>query len=483
MITTRNWHRAAVATVSLSLAGICLGSPAPAGLELFNSTSIALAEEAQQGGGQYADGSYGAAGEGMGGQVPVTVVIEGGVVASVTIGENSETPGIGSQAIEQLPPAIIAANGTEGVDAVAGASVTSQAILSAVNSCLTEAASKAQAQPAGNETESPADEASAENTEEASESQIPQTVDIAGIQLVLPAGFESLSYDGGARAYSVSSGIVIDAGIISLPAGDPIAGLVEVGAIGQVSGTFNLYGADGSIAGTARVFNMPSGNDSLTFYIADCTTSDGRNVHVRISWPASMTQANHDIIASLLACLGTTGQGEVDEVALSLLGMTAEESTQAAPATEEVPQGPEMQVLQFNGMQISAPAEMAFYQENNGTVFYATSQNPPDMMVHMNCTGMYSSGDLETDYLSIQYAGNQMANAGYTLIESDPSTTPSGQPPYVLTFDDAAGVRFTYVHLILNDGQFGQVGITYWPNDPTYAALVPEMIASTDVAW
>lgn len=46
MITTRNWHRAAVATVSLSLAGICLGSPAPAGLELFNSTSIALAEEA-----------------------------------------------------------------------------------------------------------------------------------------------------------------------------------------------------------------------------------------------------------------------------------------------------------------------------------------------------------------------------------------------------------------------------------------------------
>ncbi len=52
------------------------------------------------------------------------------------VGDNSETEGIGTKAIEQLPDAIVAANGTEGVDAVAGATVTSKAIFTAVNEAL-----------------------------------------------------------------------------------------------------------------------------------------------------------------------------------------------------------------------------------------------------------------------------------------------------------------------------------------------------------
>ena len=87
----------------------------------------------------YTDGEYTAEGKGIGGAVPVTVTVEGGKVAEVTVGDNSETQGIGSKAIEQLPEAIVAANGTEGVDAVSGATVTSKAIFTAVDEILDQA--------------------------------------------------------------------------------------------------------------------------------------------------------------------------------------------------------------------------------------------------------------------------------------------------------------------------------------------------------
>ena len=87
------------------------------------------------------DGTYTASGKGFDGEVPVTVTIEGGKIASVMVGYNYATSGIGLMAINQLPSKIVAANGTEGVDAVSGATVTSKAIITAVNSCLKQAAS------------------------------------------------------------------------------------------------------------------------------------------------------------------------------------------------------------------------------------------------------------------------------------------------------------------------------------------------------
>ena len=86
-----------------------------------------------------ADGEYKASAKGIGGDVPVTVTVKDGKIAKVEVGENSETQGIGSKAIEQLPDAIVKANGTEGVDAVSGASVTSKAIFDAVNDCMDQA--------------------------------------------------------------------------------------------------------------------------------------------------------------------------------------------------------------------------------------------------------------------------------------------------------------------------------------------------------
>mgnify|MGYP004636247039 CR=1 FL=1 len=102
---------------------------------------VVVAEEApaDAAAGALKDGSYTAEGKGIGGKVPVTVEVKDGKIATVVVGDNSETEGIGSKAIDQLPEAIVAANGTEGVDAVSGATVTSKAIFAAVEDCLAQA--------------------------------------------------------------------------------------------------------------------------------------------------------------------------------------------------------------------------------------------------------------------------------------------------------------------------------------------------------
>ena len=43
------------------------------------------------------------------------------MITAVEVGDNSETQGIGSKAIEQLPAEIVEANGIDGVDGVSGA--------------------------------------------------------------------------------------------------------------------------------------------------------------------------------------------------------------------------------------------------------------------------------------------------------------------------------------------------------------------------
>ena len=89
---------------------------------------------------KWADGTYEGDGKGIGGSVPVTVTVEGGVITVVEVGDNSETDGIGTKAIAEIPGAIIAANGTEGVDTVSGATITSKAIKDAVDAALEGAA-------------------------------------------------------------------------------------------------------------------------------------------------------------------------------------------------------------------------------------------------------------------------------------------------------------------------------------------------------
>jgi len=88
--------------------------------------------------GSWTDGTYTETAEGKNGNFDVTVEIVDGKLDSIMIGDNTETPDRGGVAIEQLPGEIVKSQSIE-VDAVSGATVTSNAIKDAVARCLERA--------------------------------------------------------------------------------------------------------------------------------------------------------------------------------------------------------------------------------------------------------------------------------------------------------------------------------------------------------
>ncbi|MDO4345671.1 MAG: FMN-binding protein [Eubacteriales bacterium] len=88
--------------------------------------------------GTWTDGTYTETVKGKKGDFEVTVTIENGDIVSVTVGDNQETPDKGGAAIAQLPEEIVAAQSYD-VDAVSGATVTSDGIKDAVARCLEKA--------------------------------------------------------------------------------------------------------------------------------------------------------------------------------------------------------------------------------------------------------------------------------------------------------------------------------------------------------
>jgi len=100
------------------------------------------------GGGAFAeipDGTYeGTSDAGMYPGLKVAVTFAGGSITNVEVVEHDETPGISDPAIEGVPAAIVAANSTE-VDVVSGATLTSNAIIEAVNNAIAVASGNAPA--------------------------------------------------------------------------------------------------------------------------------------------------------------------------------------------------------------------------------------------------------------------------------------------------------------------------------------------------
>jgi fumarate reductase flavoprotein subunit len=84
------------------------------------------------------DGEYEATVDGQHGPMTVKVVIAGGVIAEVVVVSNNETPSIAKAALESIPAAIVN-NNSATVDAVAGATMTSERIMNAVALCLEQA--------------------------------------------------------------------------------------------------------------------------------------------------------------------------------------------------------------------------------------------------------------------------------------------------------------------------------------------------------
>ncbi len=86
----------------------------------------------------YKAGTYTAEAQGVGGMVPVTVEFSESEILSVTIGENSETEGIATPVLEGFPKQIVEGQ-TLNVDVISGATVTSNAVLTAVADCVKQA--------------------------------------------------------------------------------------------------------------------------------------------------------------------------------------------------------------------------------------------------------------------------------------------------------------------------------------------------------
>jgi fumarate reductase flavoprotein subunit len=89
---------------------------------------------AQSGGGSASGTATGTA-LGFGGPVTVTITMENGVITEVIADGPAETPGIGSEALAQLPGRI-KAQGSAAVDGVAGASFSSQAVKDAAQAAI-----------------------------------------------------------------------------------------------------------------------------------------------------------------------------------------------------------------------------------------------------------------------------------------------------------------------------------------------------------
>jgi len=99
---------------------------------LTNSVQAASAVYADS---AYNDGMYTGTGSGFNGDITVSVTVSDGNISAIDVTDQKETPAYWKEA-EQIIPDIISANGTEGVDAVSGATFSSEGIKKAVDNAL-----------------------------------------------------------------------------------------------------------------------------------------------------------------------------------------------------------------------------------------------------------------------------------------------------------------------------------------------------------
>lgn len=88
--------------------------------------------------GKYVPGTYTVNVRGMGGKFDVNVTFDAESIVSIEAPEHHETENIGTRAFEEVIPAILEAQSTD-VDAVSGATITSNAIKTAVDEAIAQA--------------------------------------------------------------------------------------------------------------------------------------------------------------------------------------------------------------------------------------------------------------------------------------------------------------------------------------------------------
>ncbi len=91
--------------------------------------------------GKYTPGTYSATANGFGGPVTVSITVDAKRIIAVNAEGSSESPGIGSIAVEELPAQILKAQGTD-VDGISGATYSSDAVKLAAEQALSIAMGK-----------------------------------------------------------------------------------------------------------------------------------------------------------------------------------------------------------------------------------------------------------------------------------------------------------------------------------------------------
>ena len=123
---TRNVILMAVVTVIMAVA---------LSLYIQNTGTVPAADNAAS----LTDGIYTSSAQGCLSDVTVKVTVTGGRVTGVEIDAPGEPPELGGAAAEALAAALLKTGSTAGVDAVSGSTMTSQAIFTAMDDCLSQA--------------------------------------------------------------------------------------------------------------------------------------------------------------------------------------------------------------------------------------------------------------------------------------------------------------------------------------------------------
>ena len=128
------------------LKGTAAGAFSIAAASVLGTGTAAFAEEAAT----YTPGTYSAKAMGLESEVTVTMTFDETSITDVAIDVSGETPAIGGAIGEKMQDAILAAQSGD-VDAVSGASITSNAIRTAANDCIAQAKGAAPAAAAAAE--------------------------------------------------------------------------------------------------------------------------------------------------------------------------------------------------------------------------------------------------------------------------------------------------------------------------------------------
>ena len=100
--------------------------------------SLSLFACAKESESKWNDGSYEGKAEGVHGDIQLLVTIEKGAIKSIDVTSQAETSGVSEVAFTEVPKSIIDSQSTD-VETVTGATVSSEAIITAVNDALNKA--------------------------------------------------------------------------------------------------------------------------------------------------------------------------------------------------------------------------------------------------------------------------------------------------------------------------------------------------------